>query len=117
MPLLQPEILSEKTTGPRVLVELRVPSALEHFEGHFPGLPILPGVVQLDWAIRMAIQRFGIEAPFNALENLKFQAPVKPEFLLSLKLDWDVEQGRLEFAYSDGVRKYSSGRVRFGAHT
>jgi 3-hydroxymyristoyl/3-hydroxydecanoyl-(acyl carrier protein) dehydratase len=112
---LQPEILSEEQQGSRLHLQLRVPSALEHFNGHFPGLPILPGVVQLDWAIRIATRHYAIEPPFSALENLKFQAPVRPDLELSLELDWDANRGRLEFLYRAGARKYSSGRIRFGA--
>ena len=112
---LQPEILSEERIDAGLRLQLRVPATLDHFEGHFPGLPILPGVVQLDWAIQIATRHFAIDTPFNALENLKFQAPVQPELELSLELNWDADRKRLEFLYRTGDRKHSSGRVCFGA--
>ncbi|MGF6412114.1 acyl-CoA synthetase (AMP-forming)/AMP-acid ligase II [Paraburkholderia sp. MM5482-R2] len=48
------EVLAETRVGDTLHYVLRVPQSLQHFAGHFPGLPILPGVVQVDWAARLA---------------------------------------------------------------
>jgi len=49
----EPRIVSE-TLGPPVRLELAVAPDLPCFEGHFPGVPVLPGVVQLDWRFASA---------------------------------------------------------------
>src|SRR5690606_37926347 len=36
----------------QALLTFDLDPALAVFDGHFPGYPILPGVAQLDWAVR-----------------------------------------------------------------
>lgn len=83
------------------------------FEGHFPDQPILPGVVQVDWAIRLGMESFGPFGAFLSLEHLKFQAIIQPSEPLELRLSWDAVQRELGFAYTSGMGKKSSGFARF----
>lgn len=118
MPTLLPDVLTVRRNGENgALLDLHVPNGLEHFSGHFPGLPILPGVVQIDWAVHYARVHLALSGNFSSLENLKFLSPVLPEAKLTLALDWNPAKSRLEFAYSAGQHKYSSGRIVFGGAT
>jgi 3-hydroxymyristoyl/3-hydroxydecanoyl-(acyl carrier protein) dehydratase len=110
---LLPDILAERREATRVELDLRVPAELAYFEGHFPGLPILPGVVQIHWAARFARERLSFSENFSAAENLKFLSIVRPD--ARLKLTLSLAQDRLSFDYSDAKRKYSSGTLVFGA--
>jgi 3-hydroxymyristoyl/3-hydroxydecanoyl-(acyl carrier protein) dehydratase len=118
-PLL-PRVLAvhrkDEASPPReIALELHVPSDLAYFDGHFPGLPILPGVVQLDWAAHFAREHLKITGAFLRLENVKFLAVVHPEAELTLALLHDASNSRIEFSFSGGARRYSSGRIVFGA--
>src|SRR5690606_9799268 len=53
---LTPERLGERQEDDQWHLELGVPVDLAHFSGHFPQTPVLPGVVQIDWAISLARQ-------------------------------------------------------------
>ena len=109
--MLLPQIDSSSMSGSSVTYRLRVPPALEHFKGHFPGFPILPGIVQLDWAVRLGRLHFaGLEAS-SGVDNFKCQALVFPGAELTLELRRD-ETG-LHFRYSDAQRTYSSGKILF----
>jgi 3-hydroxymyristoyl/3-hydroxydecanoyl-(acyl carrier protein) dehydratase len=108
---MMPEVQSETRDGDTVTVQLFVPATLEHFTGHFPGFPILPGVVQVDWAVRLARRHFGGLQASYGLDAFKCRAPVRPETHLTLTLASDP--GRLRFAYADGERAISSGTVLF----
>lgn len=111
---LQPQLLSVRTEADAASLDLLVSKDLDYFRGHFPGLPILPGVVQVDWAIRFAQEHLGIPADrFIALKALKFSAPVRPDTRLSLQLQWRPDSNRLEFSYTAGARKYASGQAVF----
>ena len=107
-----PQTLSETRSGDSATCRLRVPAALEHFAGHFPGFPILPGIVQLDWAVRLARRHFeGLDQSYG-IDNLKCQALVFPEAELTLELRRDA--GGLHFRFLDQARVYSSGKILFG---
>ena len=51
---LRPDILATRPSPDGIRVDLRVPADLACFPDHFPGFPLLPGVVQLDWALALA---------------------------------------------------------------
>lgn len=94
------------------LLQLQVPLDLAHFTGHFPQTPVLPGVVQIDWAQQLARQLIAQLPPrFAGMEVLKFQQLVRPGDTLQLSLRFDAERSKLYFAYRNGEAACSSGRV------
>ena len=111
-----PDVLAVRRTPDtdQVNIDLHVPAGLAHFAGHFPGLAILPGVVQIDWAVHFAREHFALDGEFTMLENIKFQAIVLPDARLELLLNWNAENRYLEFAFSGKTQKYSHGRLVFG---
>ncbi|MDO9622536.1 MAG: AMP-binding protein [Pseudomonas sp.] len=94
------------------LLELEVPLDLAHFSGHFPQAPVLPGVVQIDWAQQLARQLIDQLPPrFCGMEVLKFQQLVRPGDRLQLSLRFDASRGKLYFSFHNGDKTCSSGRV------
>ena len=108
-----PVVESETRDSDTVRLVLYVPQTLVHFAGHFPGFPILPGVVQVDWAIRYARQHFGRLAASYGLDAFKCRAPVVPETRLTLQLVCDESRASLRFSYADPRRPVCSGTVLF----
>lgn len=93
-------------------LELQVPLDLAHFSGHFPQTPVLPGVVQVDWAQQLARQLIAALPPrFAGMEVLKFQQLVRPGDRLQLSLRFDAARGKLYFAFRNGEAACSSGRI------
>jgi 3-hydroxyacyl-[acyl-carrier-protein] dehydratase len=105
-------LISEST---HIAVDLHIPDTLDHFTGHFPQYPVLPGVVQIDWAIGIAHRYFLFSTSFKALENIKFQALILPNTDITLGLRWDKNKAALHFSYSKNQRTYSSGRIIFSS--
>lgn len=108
---LLPDILAERAGADGVEIDLRVPPDLAYFEGHFPGLPILPGVVQVDWSVKLARERFALAGEFAAAENLKFLSIVRPGACPTLSLA--LSAGRLAFSYRGPQGRISSGILVF----
>ncbi|MDA7084881.1 AMP-binding protein [Pseudomonas sp. SA3-5] len=96
-------------------LELEVPLDLAHFSGHFPQTPVLPGVVQIDWAQQLARQLIEQLPPrFVGMEVLKFQQLVRPGDALQLSLRFDASRGKLYFTFRNGDKACSSGRILLG---
>lgn len=113
-PMLMPEPHVQLVDVERGTVELSfpVPPELEHFRGHFPGFGVLPGVVQIDWAVRLARRYLPIpEGGFRGMDQIKFQALVLPGAVLQLALQWNPTLGRLVFSYQEAGKICSSGRL------
>jgi 3-hydroxymyristoyl/3-hydroxydecanoyl-(acyl carrier protein) dehydratase len=113
--MFEPEILGETREGATVTLRFQVSPALAYFSGHFDGCPILPGIVQVHWAIAYARRYFGLSAEFAGIENLKFQRLVRPGVTLDLALRHEPSRRRMYFSYNGSAAKYSSGIVTFGA--
>ena len=110
---LEPEILAERIDAKRAERELRVPETLACFPGHFPGQPIVPGVVQLDWAMSLAARWLG-GAPWpRAIEALKFKSPLLPGQRVTLALARESDAGAVRFQVAQGETVYSLGRLVF----
>ncbi|MEM5456768.1 AMP-binding protein [Paraburkholderia phytofirmans] len=108
------EVLAEARSGDTLHYELRVPPSLVHFAGHFPGLPILPGVVQVDWAMRLAAEHVPAVRAVASIDRLKFMAPVSPGAVLKLTLAHDAARRRVQFAYRVSGRDCASGVIVYG---
>ena len=99
----------------RVALEIIVPQDLLYFDGHFTEAPILPGVVQLDWAISKGREYFDLPPRFHAVNALKFQRVIGPDHPITLELIHDVQKGSLNFRYFSAAGQHASGRILFVA--
>ena len=73
------------------------------FQGHFPGRPIMPGVLQIE-ALAQAAGILGVETLelagtgklvyFMAIEGAKFRTPVEPGVLLQLDVSFTHQSSR-----------------------
>ncbi len=95
----------------RTLLELTVPATLLYFDGHFSVAPVLPGVVQVDWALHYGRQYFDFGAGFGGINALKFQQMIRPEQPVLLELVHDVAKGQLHFRYFSDAGAHASGRI------
>ena len=106
-----PVLLGEQQEDGVLTLELQVPPELAYFAGHFPQAPVLPGAVQVAWALALAAQRLGTPARCRQMEALKFQRLLRPGDRVQLSLRYDMARQKLYFAYRRGDTAYSSGRL------
>jgi 3-hydroxymyristoyl/3-hydroxydecanoyl-(acyl carrier protein) dehydratase len=90
---------------------LYVPQNQQWFEGHFPELPVLPGIVEIDWAIHYGrALGFAAEA-FVGMPRVKFTAIIEPCAVLRLSLQKNLSSLRFSFASAAGMK--SQGTIKF----
>lgn len=99
----------------RVELEITAPADLLYFDGHFTEVSILPGVVQLDWAISHGREHFELPPRFQAVNALKFQRVISANQPITLELIHDIQKGSLNFRYFSAAGQHASGRVLFVA--
>ena len=108
-----PEVLAEYTDEEQIVLQLLIPKDLDYFNGHFPGAPILAGVVQLHWAVEYAKQNFSLtELDVKNIEVLKFQVVIIPGQKLNLTLTRKTSN-KVLFSYASDKGQHASGRIVF----
>jgi 3-hydroxyacyl-[acyl-carrier-protein] dehydratase len=95
---------------------LQIPRDHPSFAGHFPGHPIVPGVVLLDevmQAIEQHVPELGLFSDGGAeIPVCKFLAPVLPGATLSLTLSWEGSPAPLTFKLHQAGQLVASGSLR-----
>jgi 3-hydroxyacyl-[acyl-carrier-protein] dehydratase len=87
-----------------------VPADHPAFPGHFPGRPIVPGVVLLDRALLFAESLLGKQVDRWQIGNAKFLSPVGPAETLVFSLQ-ATPRGAIAFTVKSGARDVASGSL------
>lgn len=88
-----------------------VPADHPAFAGHFPGRPIVPGVVLLDRVLQLAQQAQGGAATDWQVTQVKFLSPCGPGDALDFAVR-DGVRGGLAFAVRCGDREVAVGQLQ-----
>lgn len=90
---------------------LDIPYDLAYFSGHFPSVPVVPGVAQISWAMNLAQRDLCPALRFGGMEALKFQRLLRPGDTALLVLRWDEAKQKLYFTCTVDGAPCSSGRI------
>ncbi len=103
-PLLLVDRVVSIDLGERIHAVKAVSFNEQYFQGHFPGRPIMPGVLQVE-AMAQAAAILGIETLelagtgklvyFMGIDGAKFRAPVEPGCLLDLHVEFIQKRSRV----------------------
>ncbi len=110
-PPTEPEFLAVRQTANQAEIDIEIPRDLRWFDGHFPEAPVLPGVVQLDWAMAQGRRRFGLPQTAAREFQVKFKSVIGPGERLTLRLTLDSAARRLKFAYERAGSACSTGSI------
>ena len=92
-------------------LQLRVPEDLCYLEGHFDELPVVPGVVQVEWVHEVAGELLGHPPAIAGMELVKFHTLLEPGRRFTLRLELDRDRGRIGYSLHDGETRFASGRM------
>jgi 3-hydroxyacyl-[acyl-carrier-protein] dehydratase len=108
LPHRYPMLLVDRVVGLTLGEEIHAVKAVSFnegfFQGHFPGRPIMPGVLQIE-ALAQAAGILAVETLelagsgklvyFMSIDDAKFRAPVEPGVLLDLKVGFVQKRARV----------------------
>jgi len=113
-PGLAPEVLEERRREDGLEQRIRIPEKLACWPGHFPGHPVVPGVLQVHWAMALAGRWLGAAPAVRSIEVLKFKQLLLPGQELTLRVTHGRRPESFLFEFVDGDEVFSSGRVTTG---
>ena len=87
---------------------LYIPPDHPAFAGHFPGMPITPGVVLLDHALHAMAQQLQTDFQQCKIGSVKFLSPVLPDTHLTLHYEV-ASNGNIRFDIKDDQRTAVTG--------
>jgi len=129
LPHRYPLLLVDRVISLEVGEEIRAVKAVsfneQFFQGHFPGRPIMPGVLQIE-ALAQAAAILAIETLelagtgklvyFMSIDEAKFRNPVEPGVLLDLNVGFVQKRSRVcKFWGKASVEGKSTCEVQFTA--
>ena len=103
-PLLLVDRVKELVVDERIHAIKAVSVNEDFFQGHFPGAPIMPGVLQIEALAQaagvLAVESLGLAGSgklvyFMGIDGAKFRAPVTPGCLLDLKVSFLQKRSRV----------------------
>lgn len=109
-----PEILEQQLVENTLRLQIRIPTNLSYFDGHFDGMPVVPGVVQMHWAVEYGKSLLGISGAVTLANQIKFSNLMQPQDELCLTLEYIAEKSLLVYSYKADEKLYSSGRLTIG---
>ena len=104
----------DQRSADEVVVNFQVPHDLSYFPGHFPGNPVLPGVVQLLWVEHFAERYLGTPRGARRMEMIKFKKLVLPGTEITLALKLSADGRKVLFSNESPAGVCSSGRLVVG---
>lgn len=103
-PMLLVDRVEEFVSGERIVAIKAVTVNEGFFQGHFPGRPIMPGVLIIEALAQaagvLAVESLGLAGSgklvyFMAIEEAKFRVPVEPGVLLRLEVEFTQKRAKV----------------------
>jgi 3-hydroxymyristoyl/3-hydroxydecanoyl-(acyl carrier protein) dehydratase len=98
----------------KTVAAIHIPVDHPAFAGHFPGTPIVPGVVLLDEALHVIATALDVALDHCTLTAVKFTSIVRPGQPLALRFE-SLPSGRVHFELESAGQVAATGSLSLAA--
>ena len=88
-----------------------VPVTFSGYRGHFPGNPILAGIVQLSFIRRLAERRLGRPLRLAGVRRIKYLRTITPDMPVTLSLELEPAESEEAWSANASFVNAEGGRV------
>jgi acyl-CoA synthetase (AMP-forming)/AMP-acid ligase II/3-hydroxymyristoyl/3-hydroxydecanoyl-(acyl carrier protein) dehydratase len=107
----EPLLLAREDTNAGYILHCKVPEDLCYLRGHFPQVPVVPGVCQLRWVIQGIESYLGRTLHLTAMEAVKFHHMLFPGQAFFLEVRLDREASKWGYRIFSDEQIFASGRL------
>lgn len=109
--ITDPIILDAESTKDKLKIDLYFLEESSYLKGHFPGYPILPGVIQTHFVFKYLKDFYGIVPEKYSINKLKFTNLILPKQKVNLVINRNSDR-EFSFSYINSDKISSSGNIR-----
>ena len=106
-----PLLLAREDTDAGYVLHCKVPQDLLYLQGHFPQVPVVPGICQLRWVIQSIEAYSGRTLHFTAMEAVKFHHMLFPGQAFCLEVRLHREASKWMYRIFSDEQIFASGRL------
>ena len=81
--------------GEKFVAKLSLDATNRIFDGHFPGAPVTPGVIQLQMVKKVTEQHLQRDLKVKAIRSCKFLEILNPEITPLLAIEFAIKEGEV----------------------
>ncbi|MGE3538572.1 MAG: AMP-binding protein [Candidatus Tectimicrobiota bacterium] len=107
----EPVLVAREPTDAGYLLHYTVPENLYYLTGHFPQVPVVPGVCQLSWVIKSIETCCERPLQVRGLEAIKFHRMLFPGQTFALDLRFDQNNSKWVYRIFSEDQTFASGRL------
>src|SRR6266446_6262259 len=107
----EPVLLAQEITDTGCVLHCKVPENLYYLTGHFPQVPVVPGVCQLCWVIKSIEAYSGSPLHIMAMEAVKFHHMLFPGQAFFLEMKFDQKTSKWMYRLFSDEQTFASGRL------
>ena len=107
----EPVLLAKKFIHTGYVLHCQVPENLYYLTGHFPQVPVVPGVCQLRWVIKSIETYAGGPLHITAMEAVKFHRMLFPGQVFFLEMKLDRQGSKWVYRMFSEEQTFASGRL------
>ena len=101
-----------KVSDDKVTIDILVTPECDFFKGHFDDHAVLPGIGQIDFAIKMINEHFGLDShDMISIPQAKFKKVIVPNDNLELKISKNPKD--ISFEYLLNGEQVSVGKLKY----